>query len=641
MRGVLVLSDSHFPKSPTDLVLFARFDDCLKLGRRIDERPYKLPNPEITRVSSTDPVQLPSDSHLKGASSPQPGNLPTPKSPGALRSDLNVFRGKKIMLSNDLDLGSRLRGTIEDLISSGGGIVTGSVHKADIYICQYRDGEDYRTASRARKDVANLTWLYYLMTHNVWTSPLQRLLHYPVARGGLPGFRNYRISLSNYGGEARLYLENLIAAAGGEYTKTLRQDNTHLITARPHSEKCQAAREWNIHMVNHLWLEESYARWEEQSLANPRYSHFPARTNLGEVVGQTQIDRHALESVFFPPDHEDTSDDNEHAAKAGPGNDQEASAHPEATNGTRNEAEGLPFRESPTVKAANVSRAKGEGKVPKTPMASRLAADGKANETPSTTGSRSAKERAVAKLHEMAPDIALYEKEKRRAGGVVHGGRRSNGEGLAAAATKRSHSRESESEESELEEAGAPDRKKARRSKPPPASVKLLVTSYRPWIGQPRKEDEEKVSRYFFSFLHPALVSFRFLFIDLKRPSFAIETTSGPRHRGGARPQPVHPFSGTVHDPNAEVHLGARVRAHRGLVRLRRQVSRDGPDARRRGFPPEGPVDGRTARHQIDRCAAQRQSQRPWSPDRHRRLLHPARTRRRRDVQGHRRSQRR
>ena len=222
------------------------------------------------------------------------------------------------MLSNQLDLGGRLRGTIEDVIASGGGAVTGSVHKADIFVCHDRDDPDFRVASRAGKHVGNLPWLYYLITHNAWTSPLRRLLHYPVARAGLPGFDKYRISLSNYGGEARLYLENLIVAAGAEFTKTLRQDNTHLITARPHSEKCDAAREWNIHLVNHLWLEESYARWEEQSFTNQRYTHFPPRTNLGEIVGQTQIDRSAMEAVFFPPDEEETTDDDKAGAQVPP-----------------------------------------------------------------------------------------------------------------------------------------------------------------------------------------------------------------------------------------------------------------------------------------------------------------------------------
>jgi hypothetical protein len=92
----------------------------------------------------------------------------------------------------------------------------------------------------------------------------------------------------------------LVQAAGGEFTKTMKQDNTHLITAHTVSEKCSAAKEWNINMVNHIWLEESYAKWHIQTLTNPRYTHFPQRTNLGEVVGQTQIDKQAIERYFFP-----------------------------------------------------------------------------------------------------------------------------------------------------------------------------------------------------------------------------------------------------------------------------------------------------------------------------------------------------
>lgn len=469
-----------------------RFDDCLKLGRRINERPYKLPNPEITRVNSTDPVQLPSDIHLKGASSPQPGNLPSPRSLSPTRDDLTVFQGKKIMLSNDLDLGSRLRGTIQDIIINGGGTVTGNVHKADIYVCQYREGEEYRTASRAGKEVGNLPWLYYLIAHDEWTSPLRRLLHYPIARGGLPNFKNYRISLSNYGGEARLYLENLVVAAGGEFTKTFRQDNTHLITARPYSEKCQAAREWNIHMVNHLWLEESYARWEEQSLANPRYSHFPARTNLGEVVGQTQIDRHAMESIFYPPENQEISEEEQVVQRK----KVKIEAKAEATNGARHVKDTLAFRapedpsKGPTAKATYIGKINDEAKRPRTPLASRLSTT---NPTPSTTGSRGAKDRAVVKLHDLASDIALYEKEKRRVGGVTHGGRRSNGDTVTG--TKRSLSRQLDTEDSEAEENEARDRKRIKKSKLPPPSIRILVTSHRSWVGQPRREDEEKVRR--------------------------------------------------------------------------------------------------------------------------------------------------
>jgi hypothetical protein len=551
-----------------------RFDDCLRLGKRIDERPYKLPNPEITRISSTDPVQLPPDSHLKGASSAQPGGLPTPRSQSPVRADLNVFRGKKVMLSDDLDLGSRLRGTIEDMIASGGGAVTGSVHKADLFICHWREGREYRIASRAGKDVGNLSWLYYLIAHNAWTSPLRRLLHYPLARGGVPGFARYCISLSSYGGETRWYLENLVVAAGATYTGTLRPGNTHLVTARPHSEKVDAARAWNIHMVNHLWLEESYARWEEQSLTNPRYTHFPPRTHLGEVVGQTQIDRHMIESIFFPPNDDDEDDDDEDGGDGGAGlsartpatvrrKDEKVHAAaasasaaaplptraapapppppPPAGSPRRPPAKALPSKAVPAPPKPREQPQQQRPKDARTPTAARFGLggdDGRDVDTPSTTGSRSAKNRAVARLHELAPDIALYEKERRRVGGVVRGGRRldareSDGLGhdhdhhhhdgrVAGAAgvragVKRSISRQAEDDgggggASDTGETEARDAKRAKKAstKPPPVSMRLLITGYQGWVERAKAEEDDKVCPVRrFPFLSPPSHFFR------------------------------------------------------------------------------------------------------------------------------------
>ncbi|KAI9829841.1 MAG: hypothetical protein M1826_005418, partial [Phylliscum demangeonii] len=125
--------------------------------------------------------------------------------------------------------------------------------------------------------------------------------------------------------------------------------------------------------------------------------------------------------------------------------------------------------------------------------------------TPSTTGSRGAKDRAVAKLHDMAPDIALYEKEKRRVGGVTHGGRRSSADLLVphphpppTTTTTTGTKRRSASDASDSDDAGGPGRarKRAKKAKPtkplPPVSMKLLLTSYRAWVGEPKKEDEEK-----------------------------------------------------------------------------------------------------------------------------------------------------
>jgi twin BRCT domain len=396
-----------------------------------------------------------------------------------------------VMLSNDLGIGSHLRGILENLIVGAGGNLTTSVRKSDIYACKYREGEDYRLASRSGKDVGNLAWLYYLITTNVWTSPLRRLLHYPVARQGIPGFKNLRISLSNYTGEARVYLENLVSAAGAECTKTLKQDNTHLITAHVQSEKCSAAKDWGIHLINHLWLEESYAKWRMQSVTDTRYTHFPRRTNLGEVVGQTKLDRDALERNFFSEDVVERID-----APNLPRTMQAKIWEPLAAKVQTSSAVTSPAFAVNSKHVGNVpskqskdGHAIGEQENYCTPVASRFIGLGKENETP-TTGSRKSKDVAMARLHDLTPDIALYEKEKKRVGGVVFGGRRKNDEDRIVSGQKRSIDEASGTEAVDDVEA-----KKARKSMPLP-SMHLLVSGYKKWGGHPKAEEYDKVGSH-------------------------------------------------------------------------------------------------------------------------------------------------
>ena len=78
---------------------------------------------------------------------------------------------KKLLLSKDLQLNNHFYKTLEGLINHGGGILTEKVEEADIYIGHYRDGDDYMKASRAGKEVANLSWLCYVINCNKYTSP--------------------------------------------------------------------------------------------------------------------------------------------------------------------------------------------------------------------------------------------------------------------------------------------------------------------------------------------------------------------------------------------------------------------------------------------------------------------------------------
>ncbi|RDW72027.1 hypothetical protein BP5796_08061 [Coleophoma crateriformis] len=476
------------------IVLPHWFDDCLKLGKAIDSKPYEFPNPEIFEKKAHDNLPVPHSPSVEGATSPEPPGLLAPPALPSTRQ-LKVFEDRRVMLSNDLGLSPYLRQILESLVQSGKGSIVTSVHEADMYVCKYRDGRDYVFASRFGIDVGNLSWLYFLIANNEWTSPLKRLLHYPLPRDGIPGFKNFKITLSNYGGEARIYLENLVVAAGCEFTKSMKQDNTHLITARKNSEKCTAAEEWNINMVNHLWIEESYAKCQVQALTTSRYTHFPPRTNLGEVIGQTQFDLETLKTNYFPRDPTPRPEDPVvlRTLKNGQGSTEV---------GGNDDSDAMQVDKKPFAKPT-------PRRMPKTPAptrtfaattpSNRRSSTEKENDTPSSTNSRSAKDRAVSKLHDLAPDIALYEKEKKRAGKGVWGGKRAadqiDRERKSKEPSKTPSDDEEEAEDSSEDEVSGPATKKVKTNAPkarPPIDIRLIITGYKRWLGSPNKEDLEK-----------------------------------------------------------------------------------------------------------------------------------------------------
>ena len=452
------------------ILKYDRFNDCLRLGRRISEGPYRLPNPEILEPSDGTNPRSNRDQRLIGVSAHLDKNALTPPSSPVNRS---VFKGHKLMLSKDLGINDHLETTIRSIVESSGGHIVHNIKEADTLVCQYREGRDFKDAGAADLVIGNLPWLYHIISTDSWTSPTRRLLHYPISQTGLPGFSAYRISLSNYNGDARLYLENLAKAAGCEFTKSMKQDNTHLITAHSMSEKCDAAKEWNIHMVNHLWLEDSYAKWAIQSVANPRYTHFPARTNLGEIVGQTEIDKEALKTYFLPSTEKASSKQTSVPA---------ADTEQKSKSGRSDAAILKP--EVPKSPPALSHRVKD---VNSTPVASRTGrrsalidgfstpapfSVGKEEETPST-GGRSAKAKAMENMAGYKDDFAKLAKEKKQKGGIL-GGRRSSEDRVRPAAPKRSISVESDTGEE------GPKPKKSKKANVEP-KFKLLVTGYSGW----------------------------------------------------------------------------------------------------------------------------------------------------------------
>lgn len=411
---------------------------------------------------------------MEGATSAQPRHAP--QSTQSAREPLSVFKSKKVMLAKDLALSARLRDVIDEIITTSSGQVTDDVEECDMFICQYRDGPEYIRAAKLCKDVGNLSWLYHLITTDQWSSPLRRLLHYPIPKNGIPGFEDFKITLSNYGGEARPYLTNLIKAAGATYTRTMKTENTHLITARDNSEKCEAAADWGINMVNHLWIEESYAKCAIQPYTNKKYTHFPSRTNLGEVIGQTFFDERVLREMYYPGEEEDLPPSAKRRRLI-----QEAAQANAYESGP---AEGIAIgREDVKGWREGVTR-----RSPATPATRKGATTGKENETPSTfSGSRSAKAKAAATLRLLSTDIDKYEKEKKRHnkdGKGPWGGKRALDQldhGVNGKKVK----------EEEAEDVKKPSKKRRKVEKP--YNITVTLTGYQRWIDDPQREDKDRV----------------------------------------------------------------------------------------------------------------------------------------------------
>ncbi|OTB09609.1 hypothetical protein M426DRAFT_18242 [Hypoxylon sp. CI-4A] len=486
------------------IVLPHWFDDCFKLGKRIDERPYLLPDPEILTSDPDDVVRVPSSQHLEGATSARPDYLPGPSDVAGARPTLTIFKDKKVMLSADLSIRDRLKRIIVGLIQNGGGEVIEQELDCDWFICQYRDGSDYVSASQKGKTVGNLSWLYWLITHNEWTSPLKRLLHYPIPRNGLDGFRDLRITVSNYGGEARIYLENLITACGATYTKTLKNDNNFLITAREKSEKCDAAKEWEIAIYNHLWIEESYAKCKMQP-PSPKYMTWPARTNLGEVIGQTFLDETRLRDMYYPGAPEQLSPRSsmkrqatemadENSISGGPLDGvafgQQAHKEFDVMKDTDEE-----YAEKTTeVFGVPAPRKRKSTTELATPAKARHVRTGKENESPSTvSSSRSAKDKARNRLTVLAPDIALYEKEKKR--GLKDGYGLWGGKRAADFIDRENLNRSVSSPASGAEDKEAKTEKRpAKKPRPtlPETKMNVVLTGFQRWVNDKHREDADR-----------------------------------------------------------------------------------------------------------------------------------------------------
>lgn len=261
------------------------FDDCMKLQRRVDERHYRL----LHKDAQSEQRDLTATFY---DTSDDEEAVPKRAIEESIRLKLgtSLFAKRKFFFADDLEVSEQMMVHLDFLVRSNGGEKVSSLEESNVYLGKWRAGDQYIEACTRKLVVGSLNWFYWMCIQQQWESPTKYLFHYPGVPGGLPDFKGMVICITNYMGDARQYLKTLIQSLGATYTGTLtNNENTHVVAAYSGGKKYEAAKNWGIHVVNHLWLEESYALWQKQDESIPRYSHLPKRLDLSTLIGCTPL----------------------------------------------------------------------------------------------------------------------------------------------------------------------------------------------------------------------------------------------------------------------------------------------------------------------------------------------------------------
>ncbi|THH09395.1 hypothetical protein EW145_g2052 [Phellinidium pouzarii] len=257
------------PATRVHVVLPHWFDDCFKLFTRLPEDPYAWPDPPLLRADQKfKKARLPdaTRSLVKADVLAEKPDQAQVKALVATQTD--IWHGKRVLLSSSLELERGRCEAVEVSIQRAGGLLVPlsddeavDIDCADVYITQYRTGSIFAKAVRANKTVGTLSWLFSVHKTCVVSRPQDQLLHFPTRREPVKGFSEHKITATNYEGDARRYLKKLIELMGAEFTPQMTSSNTVVVAAFIGGDKTTKAREWNIPIVNHTWLEDCFLAW--------------------------------------------------------------------------------------------------------------------------------------------------------------------------------------------------------------------------------------------------------------------------------------------------------------------------------------------------------------------------------------------
>ncbi|KAF9215091.1 hypothetical protein BGZ59_002293 [Podila verticillata] len=281
------------PELGIKVVLPHWFQVCCNLKRRFPETIYLFPDPPLQddtfEVHPQDVVQTGAPQLFSNSVKTVSAFLNTSSPDGP-----QFLRGLNIVMASDLHILPELKRRFIERIEEAGGSVADeddySSDMIDIVICRFRSGPLYTQSSQDGKTVASADWLLHVLQTGTLPSPKASLLHYPIPNDPIAGMTELVMTISNYTGPIREYLKRMIVAVGAVYKPTMSsraapEPTTHIICGNASGEKYEKGQEWNVKVVNHLWLEDCFQTWSLQSEAKPRYTLFPVHSQLSQVFG--------------------------------------------------------------------------------------------------------------------------------------------------------------------------------------------------------------------------------------------------------------------------------------------------------------------------------------------------------------------
>lgn len=135
----------------------------------------------------------------------------------------------------------------------GGQIESSCSNRVTHVLCANQKSDVFKVAQKEGKRLVSAFWLNDCLVQKKMVPPWQAL-HLPVSfNSEKPGF-NQMISVTNFDGEERVRLKQMINAIGAKYTGYMTHHNSALICKKPGGMKFEKAKEWRIAVVNVQWL---------------------------------------------------------------------------------------------------------------------------------------------------------------------------------------------------------------------------------------------------------------------------------------------------------------------------------------------------------------------------------------------------